>query len=159
MCLRQDLHRRIDNSRLVLSLEDSQFTYGFNSHYLKNVVSYWRHDFDWKRQVDRLNQYPHFKTTIEGCFSHASPHPAPCPSCPLTFPRVPLPCLMSITSPYISLCPLTLPHVPSCPLAPPHVPSHVPSPCPMSITSPHIWPCSITLPHVPSHRRSIFIDI
>lgn len=62
----QDLYSRIDQTRPVASLEDSQFNYGFNSHYLQRVVSYWRNDFDWRRQVDKLNQYPHFKTKIEG---------------------------------------------------------------------------------------------
>lgn len=62
----QDLYTRIDQTRPVPSLEDSQFNYGFNSQYLQKVVSYWRHDFDWRGQVDKLNQYSHFKTNIEG---------------------------------------------------------------------------------------------
>lgn len=62
----QDLYKRIDQTRPVASLEDSQFHYGFNSQYLEKVVSYWRNDFDWRRQVDKLNQYPHFKTRIDG---------------------------------------------------------------------------------------------
>ena len=62
----QDLYRRIDQTRPVASLEDSQFEYGFNSNYLEKVVSYWRNDFDWRRQIDKINQYPHFKTKIEG---------------------------------------------------------------------------------------------
>ncbi|CAN9507555.1 unnamed protein product [Ophioblennius macclurei] len=72
----QDLHRRIDQTRPVSSLEDSQFTYGFNSQYLHTVISYWRNDFDWRKQVHKLNQYPHFKTTIEGIdihFLHVKP--------------------------------------------------------------------------------------
>ncbi|XP_062292972.1 epoxide hydrolase 1 [Scomber scombrus] len=66
----EDLCRRIDLTRPVASLEDSQFQYGFNSQYLQKVVSYWRNDFDWRRQVDKLNQYPHFKTNIEGIDVH-----------------------------------------------------------------------------------------
>ncbi|XP_061781272.1 epoxide hydrolase 1 [Nerophis lumbriciformis] len=66
----QDLHGRIDQTRPVPSLEDSQFHYGFNSKYLEEVVSYWRNHFDWRRQVDKLNQYPHFKTNIEGIDVH-----------------------------------------------------------------------------------------
>ncbi|XP_010880957.1 epoxide hydrolase 1 [Esox lucius] len=66
----EDLYRRIDQTRHVPSLEDSQFNYGFNSHYLQKVVSYWRHDFDWRRQVEKLNKYPHFKTNIEGIDVH-----------------------------------------------------------------------------------------
>ncbi|KAK3517050.1 hypothetical protein QTP70_034443 [Hemibagrus guttatus] len=66
----EDLYHRIDQTRPVPSLEDSQFHYGFNSSYLQKVVSYWRNDFDWRRQVDKLNQYPHYKTKIEGIDVH-----------------------------------------------------------------------------------------
>lgn len=64
--LLQDLHQRIDRFRASPPLEGSRFHYGFNSNYLKKVVSYWRNEFDWRKQVDILNQYPHFKTKIEG---------------------------------------------------------------------------------------------
>lgn len=76
----EDLYRRIDHTRPVASLEDSQFNYGFNSQYLQKVVSYWRNDFDWRRQVDKLNQYPHFKTNIEGIdvhYVHVKPRKVP----------------------------------------------------------------------------------
>ncbi|KAM8832211.1 epoxide hydrolase 1 isoform 3-T5 [Spinachia spinachia] len=66
----EDLNRRIDQTRPTPSLEDSQFNYGFNSQYLQQVVSYWRNDFDWRRQVDKLNRYSHFKTIIEGIDIH-----------------------------------------------------------------------------------------
>ncbi|XP_017289598.1 epoxide hydrolase 1 [Kryptolebias marmoratus] len=76
----EDLYWRIDQTRPVPSLEDSQFHYGFNSHYLQKVVSYWRNDFDWRRQVYKLNQYPHFKTNIEGIdvhYLHVKPKKVP----------------------------------------------------------------------------------
>lgn len=76
----EDLYRRIDQTRPIPSLEDSQFNYGFNSHYLQKVMSYWRNDFDWKRQVDKINQYPHFKTKIEGIdvhYLHVKPKKVP----------------------------------------------------------------------------------
>ncbi|XP_047459647.1 epoxide hydrolase 1 [Mugil cephalus] len=66
----RDLHERIDRTRYTDPLEDSGFHYGFNSTYLKKVVSYWRHEFDWKKQVAVLNEYPHFKTKIEGLDVH-----------------------------------------------------------------------------------------
>ncbi|XP_077076577.1 epoxide hydrolase 1 [Siphateles boraxobius] len=66
----EDLHRRLDQTRSFPSLEDSQFNYGFNSKYLDKVVSYWRNDFSWNKQVDKLNKYPHFKTKIEGIDVH-----------------------------------------------------------------------------------------
>ncbi|XP_077024700.1 epoxide hydrolase 1 [Tamandua tetradactyla] len=71
-----DLHQRIDKTRFTPSLEDSCFHYGFNSKYLKKVVSYWRNEFDWKKQVEILNRYRHFKTKIEGLdihFIHVKP--------------------------------------------------------------------------------------
>ncbi|XP_013861420.1 epoxide hydrolase 1 [Austrofundulus limnaeus] len=66
----KDLHERIDKSRYADPLEESGFQYGFNSTYLKKVVSYWRNGFDWKKQVAMLNKYPHFKTKIEGLDVH-----------------------------------------------------------------------------------------
>ncbi|XP_067239238.1 epoxide hydrolase 1 [Chanodichthys erythropterus] len=66
----EDLHRRLDQTRSFPSLEDSRFNYGFNSKYLEKVVSYWRNDFNWRKQVDKLNKYPHFKTKIEGIDIH-----------------------------------------------------------------------------------------
>ncbi|XP_061601019.1 epoxide hydrolase 1 [Cololabis saira] len=66
----EDLHERIDNARYTESLEDCGFHYGFNSAYLKKVISYWRNGFDWKKQVTVLNKYAHFKTKIEGVDVH-----------------------------------------------------------------------------------------
>ncbi|XP_051815436.1 epoxide hydrolase 1-like [Acanthochromis polyacanthus] len=66
----EDLYERIDRTRYTDPLEDSRFHYGFSSTHLKKVVSYWKHEFDWKKQVAVLNQYPHFKTRIEGLDIH-----------------------------------------------------------------------------------------
>ncbi|KAI4882112.1 hypothetical protein NFI96_010744, partial [Prochilodus magdalenae] len=76
----EDLYRRIDQTRSFHSLEDSRFQYGFNSSYLQKVVSHWRRDFDWRKQVDKINRYPHFKTKIEGIdvhYVHAKPKNLP----------------------------------------------------------------------------------
>lgn len=76
----EDLHRRMDQTRPVPSLHNSQFNYGFNSEHLQKVISYWRNDFDWRKQVERINQYPHFKTNIEGLdvhFVHVKPRTVP----------------------------------------------------------------------------------
>uniref|UniRef100_A0A1W7RHJ6 Epoxide hydrolase n=1 Tax=Agkistrodon contortrix contortrix TaxID=8713 RepID=A0A1W7RHJ6_AGKCO len=72
----QDLYRRLDQTRYTPPLEGAAFHYGFNSNYLQKVVTYWRNQFDWKKQVKILNQYPHYKTTIEGIevhFIHVKP--------------------------------------------------------------------------------------
>ncbi|XP_071063421.1 epoxide hydrolase 1 isoform X2 [Dasypus novemcinctus] len=75
-----DLHQRLDRARLTPPLEDSRFHYGFNSSYLRKVLSYWRNGFDWRKQVEILNRYPHFKTKIEGLdihFIHVKPPQLP----------------------------------------------------------------------------------
>uniref|UniRef100_A0A8D1CYB7 Epoxide hydrolase 1 n=1 Tax=Sus scrofa TaxID=9823 RepID=A0A8D1CYB7_PIG len=77
---RKDLHQRIEKFRLTPPLEDSRFHYGFNSNYLKKIISYWRNTFDWRKQVEVLNKYPHFKTKIEGLdihFIHVKPPQLP----------------------------------------------------------------------------------
>ncbi|XP_075060567.1 epoxide hydrolase 1-like [Mixophyes fleayi] len=84
----KDLHDRLDNTRFFIPLEDSKFHYGFNSNHLKTVISYWRNQFDWHKQVKILNKYPHYQTTIEGLdvhFVHVKPpHLAPGQkACPL----------------------------------------------------------------------------
>ncbi|XP_042330036.1 LOW QUALITY PROTEIN: epoxide hydrolase 1-like [Sceloporus undulatus] len=72
----QDLYQRLDQARYTPPLDGAAFNYGFNSNYLQRVVSYWRNQFDWEKQVNILNQYPHYKTTIEGIeihFIHVKP--------------------------------------------------------------------------------------
>ncbi|XP_009684985.2 epoxide hydrolase 1 isoform X1 [Struthio camelus] len=76
----QDLHHRLDQARYTPPLEGAAFHYGFNSNYLQKVVAYWRNQFDWRKQVEILNKYPHFQTTIEGInihFIHVKPSYVP----------------------------------------------------------------------------------
>ena len=72
----KDLHYRLNNARYVDHVEDTKFTYGFNSEYLKQVVEYWKTKYDWRAEEKKLNSYPHFKTQIEGLdihFVHVKP--------------------------------------------------------------------------------------
>ncbi|NWZ47025.1 HYEP hydrolase, partial [Haliaeetus albicilla] len=71
-----DLFRRLDQARFTEPLENSFFHYGTNSAYLRKVVSYWKNQFNWKKQVEVLNKYPQFKTKIQGIdihFVHVKP--------------------------------------------------------------------------------------
>jgi epoxide hydrolase len=40
--------------------------YGVPLDYVKNLVEYWRGDYDWRAWEARLNSYPQFTTTIDG---------------------------------------------------------------------------------------------
>lgn len=76
----EDLHQRLDRFRFTPHVEGAAFHYGFNSTYLRKVVAYWRNQFDWRKQVEVLNKYPHFHTTIEGIdihFIHVKPSYVP----------------------------------------------------------------------------------
>jgi len=66
----QDLQQRLSNARFVDHIEDTKFTYGFNSNYLKEIVEYWQTKYDWRKEEAKLNAYPQFKTQIEGLDIH-----------------------------------------------------------------------------------------
>ncbi|XP_054157402.1 epoxide hydrolase 1-like [Oppia nitens] len=71
-----DLKNRLESARYVQPLSDSQFSYGFNGDYLKQVVDYWLTKFDWRKQEKELNKFNHFKTQINGIdihFIHVKP--------------------------------------------------------------------------------------
>lgn len=73
-----DLKERLRGTRYHgESLEGVNFTYGFNSNALKNIVDYWTKKYDWRKQERYLNSFPQFKTSIEGIqvhFIHVKPH-------------------------------------------------------------------------------------
>jgi len=76
----KDLHERLDKTRFVEPVEEAKFKFGFNGDYLKKVVQHWRHNYDWKKQIDYLNSFPQFKTQIEGLdihFAHIKPEGSP----------------------------------------------------------------------------------
>ena len=77
----EDLKSRLasDLQRIAEPLEDSAFTYGFNTKSLVKIGEYWRTKFDWKKQVKALNEFPQFKTDLDGIevhFLHVKPDPA-----------------------------------------------------------------------------------
>jgi epoxide hydrolase len=53
--------------------------YGVPKAYLQELVAYWRHDYDWRKAEQRLNEWPQYMTTIDGAnvhFAHVrSPEP------------------------------------------------------------------------------------
>ncbi|XP_078580244.1 epoxide hydrolase 1-like [Branchiostoma floridae x Branchiostoma japonicum] len=71
-----DLNDRLKNVRLFEALEDVEFQYGTRVDYMKDVITYWRDTYDWRKQEAYLNTLPHYKTNIEGIdlhFIHAKP--------------------------------------------------------------------------------------
>lgn len=65
-----DLRERLTDARFPDELDDSGWTYGTNLAYLKELVAYWRDEFDWREQERRLNRFEQFKTNIDGLDIH-----------------------------------------------------------------------------------------
>lgn len=61
-----DLHQRIDNMNWPEMPFDTGWSAGTNDNVLKDLVKYWRNDYDWYQQQDKLNKLEHFKALVEG---------------------------------------------------------------------------------------------
>jgi pimeloyl-ACP methyl ester carboxylesterase len=73
-----DLRDRLARTRIPDQIDGTGWEYGVPADYLRALVDYWRHAYDWRAQEARLNQLEHFRTRIDGQsihFVHArSPH-------------------------------------------------------------------------------------
>ncbi|MFF0370706.1 epoxide hydrolase family protein [Micromonospora sp. NPDC005087] len=74
-----DLQERLGRTRWPDELPGVGWAYGVPREYLKELVQYWRQDYDWRAAEARLNRWPQFTTTIDGAnihFAHLrSPEP------------------------------------------------------------------------------------
>lgn len=65
-----DLKTRLNLTRLPEPLQGAGWTHGTDIAYLRELLAYWRTDFDWRAQEKRLNQFEQFTTTIDGLRIH-----------------------------------------------------------------------------------------
>ncbi|MBU2973251.1 epoxide hydrolase family protein [Zobellia sp. B3R18] len=61
-----DLNLRIKNSRWPDEINDSDWNYGANLSYMKELSSYWLNDFSWKKIESEINSFPNFMADIDG---------------------------------------------------------------------------------------------
>ncbi|MGE0825286.1 MAG: epoxide hydrolase family protein [Candidatus Binatia bacterium] len=61
-----DLRERLGRVRWPGEIPNSDWDYGSNLAYMKELVEYWRTKYDWRAQERQLNTWPHFKVTIDG---------------------------------------------------------------------------------------------
>jgi pimeloyl-ACP methyl ester carboxylesterase len=66
----EDLRQRLGNTRFPDEIPGSGWDYGSNLDYLKELVQYWRTDFDWRAQEEKLNRFRHYKTNVDGLDIH-----------------------------------------------------------------------------------------
>ena len=73
-----DLRSRLARTRIPDQIEGTGWEYGIPVDYLRELVEFWRDEYDWRAQEARLNELAHFRTTIDGQSMHLiharSPH-------------------------------------------------------------------------------------
>ncbi len=73
-----DLHCRLKNTRWPDAETTGDWQQGIPLAYTRELARYWENDYNWKRFETKLNQWPQFKTEIEGVDIHfihcKSPH-------------------------------------------------------------------------------------
>ncbi len=78
-----DLQVRLTHTRWPDEIPGAEWDYGSNLDYIKELVEYWRTDFDWRAQEKKLNAFHHFKSEVEGLDIHfihergTGPNPIP----------------------------------------------------------------------------------
>jgi pimeloyl-ACP methyl ester carboxylesterase len=77
--LLDDLHDRLARTRFPDHIEGTGWDYGVPIDYLRELVDYWLHAYDWRAQEARLNRFDHFRTTIDGQSIHFLHAPSPSP--------------------------------------------------------------------------------
>ncbi len=65
-----DLKQRLARTRFPGEIANSDWDYGTNLAYLKELVAYWRDRYDWRAAEQRLNQFDQFTTNIDGLNIH-----------------------------------------------------------------------------------------
>ncbi|XP_025074005.1 LOW QUALITY PROTEIN: juvenile hormone epoxide hydrolase 1-like [Pogonomyrmex barbatus] len=66
-----DLKERLTKRReFVAPLEDTAWTYGISTTYLKDVLDYWATKYNWTEREALLNKYPQYMTNIQGLDIH-----------------------------------------------------------------------------------------
>ena len=65
-----DLRQRLQRTRWPDAVEGAGWDYGTNLDYMKELTSYWQHQYNWRRHEAELNQFAQFKATIDGVDIH-----------------------------------------------------------------------------------------
>lgn len=65
-----DLKARISRSRLPDEAPEAAWRYGTSVDYMRDLLEYWQHDFDWRDQEAALNSFPQFRVPLHGIDLH-----------------------------------------------------------------------------------------
>ena len=65
-----DMRARLARTRWPDEIPGSSWDYGSNLEYVKELVEYWRTEFDWRAQEEAINSLSHFRTNVDGFGIH-----------------------------------------------------------------------------------------
>ena len=65
-----DLRLRLSRTRWPDEIPGSEWAYGFDLRFLQEICAYWKDQFDWKAEVERLSALHHYRFTTEGIGIH-----------------------------------------------------------------------------------------
>jgi microsomal epoxide hydrolase len=82
-----DLRQRLAATRWPDEIAGSGWQYGSNLDYIKELVAYWQHDYDWRAQERLLNGFAHYRVQLDDITLHYIHQPGVGPA--------PLPLLLS----------------------------------------------------------------
>lgn len=72
-----DLRERLLHTRpFTPPIENAGFSYGFNTHFLSEVLDFWKNNYNFEEREKFLNKYNHYVTNIQGLdihFMHVKP--------------------------------------------------------------------------------------
>ena len=79
-----DLRERLARTRFPDLAPGTAWAYGTDVAYMRDLLPYWRDQFDWRAAEARLNEFPQFKAPVAGIDLHFLHVPGQAPNpCPL----------------------------------------------------------------------------
>jgi pimeloyl-ACP methyl ester carboxylesterase len=78
-----DLRERLSRTRWIDAAQDDGWIYGIDLRYMRELVDYWQHRYDWRTHEAGLNRFAHFKADVDGVGIHfihergKGPNPTP----------------------------------------------------------------------------------
>lgn len=65
-----DLKRRLKGTRFPNKSQDAGWSNGTDLTYMKDLVDYWQHKYDWRKAEKEINAFDNYKVTIDGTEIH-----------------------------------------------------------------------------------------
>ncbi|GGC22807.1 epoxide hydrolase [Novosphingobium marinum] len=65
-----DVAQRLERARLPHDYANEDWSYGTPTSYLRELVDYWRDEYDWRTQEKAINRFDHYRVEVDGLPIH-----------------------------------------------------------------------------------------